>query len=89
MFEANLGTRDIPDPDLIIRTSGEQRISNFLLWQAAYSEFLFMDVLWPDFTVESFTNAIQEYYRRDRRYGGRNDEQTAENTDSCRGMTCL
>ncbi|MBV1900971.1 MAG: isoprenyl transferase [Kordiimonadaceae bacterium] len=64
-----LYTHDIPDPDLIIRTSGEQRLSNFLLWQAAYSEFLFIDTLWPDFSKEHFSDAVDQYLGRDRRYG--------------------
>ncbi len=67
-----LYTSDIPDPDLIIRTSGEQRLSNFLLWQAAYAEFLFLPTLWPDFTRASFADAITEFHGRDRRYGARN-----------------
>lgn len=62
---------DLPDPDLIIRTSGEQRLSNFLLWQAAYSEFYFTPVLWPDFKQEQFLTAIKEYMHRQRRFGGR------------------
>lgn len=61
---------DIPAPDLIIRTSGEQRLSNFLLWQSAYSEFYFTPVLWPDFREEEFTLALEEYARRKRRFGG-------------------
>jgi len=64
-----LFTVDLPDPDLLIRTSGEQRISNFLLWQCAYAEFLFMDVLWPDFGPASLDEALREFARRDRRYG--------------------
>lgn len=60
----------IPDPDLLIRPGGEQRISNFLLWQCAYSEFYFTDVLWPDFTPDELDKAIAEFRRRDRRYGG-------------------
>jgi undecaprenyl diphosphate synthase len=68
--EAALDTRGIPDPDLVIRTSGEQRISNFLTWQAAYSEFVFLPDLWPDFDHATFKAAIDEYYRRDRRFGG-------------------
>ncbi len=60
----------VPDPELIIRPSGEQRISNFLLWQAAYAEFVFMDVLWPDFSEEHLDAAIGEYHRRNRRVGG-------------------
>lgn len=62
---------DIPDPDLIIRTSGEQRLSNFLLWQAAYSEFAFTDSLWPDFTPEEFEKIVTEFCGRSRRFGGR------------------
>ena len=68
-LEARLFTADIPDPDLIIRTSGEQRISNFLLWQSAYAEFVFTDVLWPDFSLEKFELSIEEFGRRERRYG--------------------
>jgi undecaprenyl diphosphate synthase len=63
-------TAGLPDPDLIIRTSGEQRISNFLLWQCAYSEFLFVDNFWPDFTRQTLESAIASYQRRDRRFGG-------------------
>jgi len=70
-FASHLHTSDIPDPDLIIRTSGEQRISNFLLWQIAYAEFVFLDVLWPDFNREMLERAISEYCGRDRRYGAR------------------
>ncbi|KZD07186.1 isoprenyl transferase [Oceanibaculum pacificum] len=66
---AHLQTADIPDPDLIVRTSGEKRISNFLLWQAAYAEFVFLDTLWPDFAHEHFEEAIREFHRRERRYG--------------------
>ena len=62
---------NVPDPDLIIRTSGEERISNFLLWQAAYSEFAFTDSLWPEFTPDEFENIIEEYTKRNRRFGGR------------------
>ena len=69
-FGQFLDTDGIPDPDLIIRTSGEQRISNFLLWQAAYSELLFLPVFWPDFTDQDFQEALDEFSRRDRRYGG-------------------
>ena len=64
-----LDTAGIPDPDLVIRTSGEQRLSNFLLWQAAYSEFVFMPCLWPDFDRNAFYQALAEYGRRDRRFG--------------------
>ena len=69
-FNQYLMTSTIPDPDLIIRTSGEQRLSNFMLWQAAYSEFWFTDVLWPDFNDEQFLKAIEDYQTRQRRYGG-------------------
>ncbi len=66
---ARLFTSEIPDPDLLIRTSGEQRISNFLLWQAAYAELVFTDVLWPDFTQDDLERSISEFRRRERRYG--------------------
>ena len=66
---AALDTHGMPDPDLVIRTSGEQRLSNFLLWQAAYAEFYFPEVLWPDFTEEEFDRALAVYARRDRRFG--------------------
>ncbi len=68
-FGTLLVTAGIPDPDLIIRTSGEQRLSNFLLWQGAYSELYFTDVLWPDFRKEDFRKALKEYAGRDRRFG--------------------
>lgn len=68
-FDDYLITAGIPDPDLIIRTSGEQRISNYLLWQGAYSEFYFTDVMWPDFRKEAYREALAEFGRRDRRYG--------------------
>ena len=64
-----LSTHGIPDPDLVIRTSGEKRISNFLLWQSAYSELVFVDKLWPDFDKEDLAASIREYQQRDRRYG--------------------
>ena len=70
VFESYLDTHGIPDPDLIIRTSGEQRLSNYLLWQLAYSEFYFTDVPWPDFTKEELVKAIEEYNHRHRRFGG-------------------
>ncbi len=72
----HLDTSDIPDPDLVIRTSGERRISNFLLWQAAYAEFVFTDVLWPDFKRADLEAAISEFQSRDRRFGNLSD--TAE-----------
>ncbi len=64
-----LSTSGIPDPDLLIRTSGEQRISNFMLWQTAYTEFYFTDILWPDFRKTEFQHALDAYFQRDRRYG--------------------
>ncbi len=69
MFRRYLLTAEIPDPDLLIRTSGEQRISNFLLWQVAYTEFVFLETLWPDFSKEDLRRAICEFNRRERRYG--------------------
>jgi undecaprenyl diphosphate synthase len=66
---ARLDTSGIPDPDLIVRTSGEQRISNFLLWQMAYAEFVFLDTLWPDFSENDFLRVITEFQRRERRFG--------------------
>ncbi|MDX1401581.1 MAG: isoprenyl transferase [Kiloniellales bacterium] len=69
LFEKELLTLGLPDPDLLIRTSGEKRISNFLLWQSAYSEFIFMDKFWPDFSKEDLVSAVAEYQKRDRRYG--------------------
>lgn len=66
---ANLSTSDIPDPDLLIRSSGEQRISNYMLWQTAYTEFYFTDVLWPDFRKEEFQLALDAYAKRERRFG--------------------
>ena len=65
-----LYSADVPDPELIIRPSGEMRTSNFLLWQSAYSEFVFMNVLWPDFGPKDLDEAIAEYHRRNRRFGG-------------------
>ena len=73
LISDNLFTKDTPDPDLLIRTSGEQRISNFLLWQIAYSEFIFTKVAWPDFVEEEFYKALLEYQSRDRRFGGLNE----------------
>jgi undecaprenyl diphosphate synthase len=69
VVESNLYTVGIPDPDLIIRTSGEMRLSNFLLWQSAYAEFYFTDILWPDFGRDQFMSAIREFQGRDRRFG--------------------
>ena len=82
MFEARLGTAGMPDPDLVIRTSGEQRISNFLPWQAAYSEFVFMPVLWPDFDRTCLEEAIEEFARRERRFGGVGVAAVAQKTAS-------
>ncbi|MBX9945960.1 MAG: isoprenyl transferase [Reyranella sp.] len=69
-FERELLTAGVPDPDLLIRTSGEQRISNFLLWQCAYAELVFVDTLWPDFGKDDLEQAVAEFRRRERRYGG-------------------
>ena len=69
-FQNYLDTRDLPDPDLMIRTSGEERLSNFMLWQLAYTEFYFTDVLWPDFNKKELKKAIEYYNGRDRRFGG-------------------
>ena len=68
-FSRYLVTDGIPDPDLIVRTSGEYRLSNYLLWQGAYSEFYFTETLWPDFRKEEFAKAVESYAKRDRRYG--------------------
>ena len=68
-FARELETADLPDPDLLIRTSGEQRLSNFLLWQLAYAELVFLDTLWPDFSKETLRDAVTEYQSRERRYG--------------------
>jgi len=70
LFEQYLYTNHLSDPDLLIRTSGEQRLSNFLLWQSAYTEFWFTDVLWPDFNEDIFKEALMDYQKRKRRYGG-------------------
>ena len=74
VFESYLDTAGIPDPDLLIRTSGEQRLSNYLLWQLAYTEFYFTDVAWPDFHKADLIKAIEKYNERDRRYGGVKEE---------------
>jgi len=70
LFERHLDTAGLPDPDLVIRTSGEQRLSNFLLWQAAYAEFVFLPIYWPDFNRAALESAIDEFRRRERRFGG-------------------
>ncbi len=77
LFSAYLDTTGLPDPDLLIRTSGELRLSNFLLWQLAYAEFVFVDAYWPDFDKAQFEAAIAEYQRRNRRFGGRSARSTA------------
>ena len=77
VLESFLDTAGLPDPDLVIRTSGEMRVSNFLLWQAAYAEFVFTDVLWPDFTKSDLESAINEYQRRDRRFGNLSSSEVA------------
>ncbi|MCR5673903.1 MAG: isoprenyl transferase [Lachnospiraceae bacterium] len=75
LFEDYLDTKGLPMPDLLIRTSGEQRLSNFLLWQLAYTEFYFTDVHWPDFSKEELIKACEAYGKRDRRYGGHSKEE--------------
>ena len=70
MISDNMYTKNLPDPDMIIRPSGEQRISNFLLWQSAYSEFFYSDILWPDFTEEDVNKILEDYQKRNRRFGG-------------------
>jgi undecaprenyl diphosphate synthase len=77
VIEKHLDTAGLPDPDLVIRTSGEMRVSNFLLWQAAYAEFVFSDVLWPDFEREHLEAAIREYQNRDRRFGNLSASEVA------------
>ena len=76
LFSGYLDTKGIPDPDLLIRTSGEQRLSNYLMWQLAYTELYFTDVPWPAFTKEELQKAIDKYNCRDRRYGGVEEEET-------------
>lgn len=77
VFAENLDTAGLPDPDLLIRTSGELRLSNFLLWQLAYAEFVFVDTYWPDFNRDSLESAIAEYQQRNRRFGGVSARSTA------------
>lgn len=78
VFKKELSTAGIPDPELLIRTSGEQRISNYLLWQIAYSELYFTPKLWPDFTKQDFYDAVEEYQRRERRFGKTHDQIVKE-----------
>ena len=82
MFASSLQTAGMPDPDLLIRTSGEHRLSNFLLWQSAYAEFVFVDTLWPDFSGDDLRKALKEFAGRDRRYGGvdKDEEPTPRRT---------
>src|SRR3546814_4036679 len=77
LVDSFLDTRDLPPPDLIVRTSGEVRLSNFMLWQAAYAELLFVDTLWPDFDADALAAAVESFAGRDRRYG-RSEEHTSE-----------
>jgi undecaprenyl diphosphate synthase len=70
MIESVLDTADLPPPDLVIRTSGEQRLSNFLMWQAAYAELMFVDTLWPDFGKAELAAALDDFAARERRFGG-------------------
>ncbi len=81
-FSDYLATAGIPDPDLLIRTSGEQRISNFMLWQCAYTEFYFTDILWPDFRKAEFRKALEEFSSRQRRFGKTGEQITEEKNDS-------
>lgn len=74
-FSARLDTEGVPPPDVLVRTSGEKRISNFLLWQCAYTEFVFLDTLWPDFDETLFDEVIEEFKKRERRFGGRKPEE--------------
>ena len=76
-ISAHLMTKLLPDPDLVIRTSGEMRLCNFMLWQVAYSEFWFTDTLWPDFNEETLLDAIESYQKRNRRFGGLKGEEEA------------
>ncbi|MFN8845985.1 MAG: isoprenyl transferase [Bdellovibrionales bacterium] len=82
LFAQQLQTHSFPDPDLILRTSGEKRISNFLLWQAAYSEFYFSDKLWPEFTEQDLDTALMDYSKRERRYGRTNLEHNSESAST-------
>jgi undecaprenyl diphosphate synthase len=77
LLEAHLDTAGLPDPDLLIRTGGDQRISNFLLWQSAYTEFMFLDSYWPDFSKETLAKAVLEFQGRERRFGGLNAKCSA------------
>lgn len=77
-FSAYLDTAGMPDPDLVIRTSGEFRLSNYLLWQCAYAEYYISDVYWPDFTKEELLRAIESYNKRERRFGGRISEEESK-----------
>jgi undecaprenyl diphosphate synthase len=77
LIQEHLNTKNFPDPELMIRTSGEHRISNFLLWQLAYAEFYFTDVLWPDFRKNEFYKAIISYQNRERRFGKTSDQITS------------
>lgn len=83
VFQNYLDTAGIPDPDLLIRTSGEQRLSNYLLWQCAYSELYFTEVPWPDFTKEELVKAIEDYNKRDRRFGGLKESSGEEKKQGC------
>jgi hypothetical protein len=85
VISRHLYTSDIPDPDLIIRTAGEMRLSNFLIWQAAYAEFYCTPTTWPDFDKESFYEALAEYSRRNRKFGGILPEELHEYSDDAHG----
>ena len=79
VFAAHLATRDMPDPDLLIRTGGDLRVSNYLLWQIAYSELYFTSKYWPDFTKEDFVEAIADFQERERRYGKTSEQVKCDN----------
>ena len=74
-ISSGLMTKSLPEPDLLIRTSGEVRLSNFMLWQLAYTEFWFTDTLWPDFNEDSLIDAVENYQKRNRRFGGLKGEE--------------
>ena len=80
-LSAHLATRDMPDPDLLIRTGGDLRVSNYLLWQIAYSELYFTSKYWPDFTKEDFVDAIADFQARERRYGKTSEQVNNENEE--------
>jgi undecaprenyl diphosphate synthase len=86
-FAEHLYTHDMPDPDLLIRTGGEQRMSNFLLWQSAYTELYFTDLLWPDFSQDSLKEAVEEFHRRQRRFGATGEQVEAKEGEGASGTS--